>query len=211
MGPHLNPACTKPSQRNEFLMKNFLLTTALGVSVAAAATAEPVTYVLDASHSQILFSYNHLGFSRTTGMFSGFEGSIELDAEAPAASSVSVSFPAESLMTGWPEREGHFMTDDFFGAAANPTVTFASTSIEVTGDNTGLITGDLTMNGITKPVVLDATLNQMADHPMANLPWAGFDATATLLRSDFDMGQFAPYVSDEIEIYISIEAMVPAE
>lgn len=192
-------------------MKNLFLTTILGASLATAANAEAVTYVLDSSHSQIVFSYDHLGFSRTTGMFSGFEGTIELDAEDPAASSVSVSFPAESLITGWPEREAHFLSDDFFGAEANPLVTFTSTSIEVTGDDTGLITGDLTINGITQPVVLDATLNQMADHPMAQMPWAGFDATTTLMRSDFDMGQFAPFVGDEVDIYISIEAMVPAE
>ena len=192
-------------------MKNFLLTTALGVTLVTAAQAEPVTYVLDSSHSQIVFSYDHLGFSTTTGMFSGFEGTIALDAENPAASSVEVSFPAQSLITGWPEREAHFLSDDFFGAEANPVVTFKSTSIEVTGENTGLITGDLTMNGITKTVVLDATMNQLADHPMAKLPWAGFDATATLLRSDFDMGQFAPFVGDEVALNISIEAMVPAE
>lgn len=192
-------------------MKNLLLTTVLGASLATAAQAETVTYVLDASHSQIVFNYDHLGFSTTTGMFSGFEGTIELDAADPTASSVSVSFPAESLITGWPARHAHLLSDDFFGANANPLVTFTSTSIEVTGENTGLITGDLTMNGITLPVVLDATMNQMANHPMANLPWAGFNATTTLLRSDFDMGQFAPFVGDEVAINISIEAMVPAE
>ena len=192
-------------------MKNFFPMAAMSLTLASAAQAEPVTYMLDASHSQIVFSYNHLGFSTTTGMFSGFEGTIELDAENPSASSVEVSFPAQSLITGWPAREGHFLSEDFFGADANPLVTFTSTAIEVTGDNTGMITGDLTMNGNTKSVVLDATMNQLAVHPMANLPWAGFDATATLLRSDFDMGQFAPFVGDEIAIDISIEAMVPAE
>jgi polyisoprenoid-binding protein YceI len=192
-------------------MKNFLLTAAMGVMFTTAAQAEPVAYMLDASHSQIVFSYDHLGFSTTTGMFSGFEGTIELDAENPAESSVKVSFPAQSLITGWPAREAHFLTEEFFGADANPLVTFTSTGIEVTGDNTGLITGDLIMNGITKSVVLDATMNQLADHPMANMPWAGFDATTTLLRSDFDMGQFAPFVGDEIAINISIEAMAPAE
>lgn len=192
-------------------MKNFLLTTAMGLALVTAAQAEQVTYMLDASHSQIVFSYNHLGFSTTTGMFSGFEGTIVLDAEDPAASSVEVSFPVESLITGWPAREGHFLTDDFFGAKVNTVVTFTSTAVEVTGENTGMITGDLTMNGITKSVVLDATMNQLADHPMANQPWAGFDATTTLLRSDFDMGLFAPFVGDEIAINISIEAMVPTE
>lgn len=192
-------------------MKNLLITSVLGATLSTAAYAEPVTYVLDPSHSQIVFSYNHLGFSTTTGMFSGFEGTIDMDADDIAASSVNVSFPAESLITGWPAREQHFLSEEFFDAETSPVVTFASTSVEVTGEKTGLITGDLTMNGITKPVVLDATLNQLGDHPMANLPWAGFDATATLLRSDFDMGAFAPFVGDEIEIFISIEALVPAE
>jgi polyisoprenoid-binding protein YceI len=192
-------------------LKNFLLATAMGAALVTAAQAEQVTYMLDASHSQIVFSYNHLGFSTTTGMFSGFEGTIVLDAEDPAASSVEVSFPVESLMTGWPAREGHLLTDDFFGAEANTAVTFTSTKVDVTGENTGMITGDLTMNGITKSVVLDATMNQLADHPMVNQPWAGFDATTTLLRSDFDMGLFAPFVGDEVAINISIEAMVPTE
>ena len=192
-------------------MKNFFPMAAMSLTLASAAQAEPVTYMLDASHSQIVFSYNHLGFSTTTGMFSGFEGIIELDAEDPSASSVEVSFPAQSLITGWPAREDHFLSEEFFGSDANPLVTFTSTAIEVIGDNTGMITGDLTMNGITKSVVLDATMNQLAVHPMANLPWAGFDATTTLLRSDFDMGQFAPFVGDEIAINISIEAMVPTK
>ncbi|MEL6960629.1 MAG: YceI family protein [Pseudomonadota bacterium] len=191
-------------------MKALLLSTALTLGVAGAAHAEAVTYTLDASHSQIVFSYDHLGYSRTTGMFSGFNGTINFDEADPAASSVEVTFPAESLITGWPAREGHFLSPDFFDAGTNPTVTFTSTAIEVTGDNTGTITGDLTINGITQPVVLDATLNQMGTHPMAEKPWIGFDATTTLLRSDFDMGAFAPFVGDEVEIYISIEAEAAA-
>jgi polyisoprenoid-binding protein YceI len=70
-----------------------------------------------------------------------------------------------------------------------------------------MITGDLTMNDVTKSVVLDATLNKMGTHPQAQKDWAGFDATATLLRSDFGLGAFAPYVSDEVAVTISIEAM----
>lgn len=192
-------------------MKNVFLSTVFAATLATAAYAAPVTYVLDPSHSQIVFNYNHLGFSTTTGMFSGFEGTISMDAADPAASSVSVSFPAESLITGWPAREEHLLTAEFFGAAENPLVTFKSTSIEVTGEDTGLITGDLTINGITKPVVLDAKMNQTGEHPMEKKQWAGFDATTTVMRSDFDMGQFAPVIGDEILIDISIEAMVQAE
>lgn len=192
-------------------MKNLLLTAALGVTLGTIAQAEPVTYVLDPSHSQIVFSYNHLGYSTTTGMFAGFEGEIAMDAEDPSASSVSVSFPAESLITGWPARDQHLLTAEFFGAADNPLVTFTSTAIEVTGEKTGLITGDLTMNGITKSVVLDASMTQMGDHPMEGKPWAGFEATTKVLRSEFDMGQFTPFIADEIAINISIEAMADAQ
>ncbi|MEL6840478.1 MAG: YceI family protein [Pseudomonadota bacterium] len=190
-------------------MKTALTAAVLAASTAVAspafATAEQ--YVLDASHSQILFTYDHLGYSTTYNMFSGFEGEISFNQDDPAASSVTVSFPVRSMFTGWEARFEHFMGDDFFGAGEDEMVTFASTSIEVTGDDTALITGDLTLNGVTKPVVLDAKLNQVGMHPMAEKPWAGFDATTTLLRSDFEVGAFAPFVSDEVEVLISIEAM----
>lgn len=175
--------------------------------VSTSVSAAPEAYVIDASHSQIVFSYNHLGFSTTTAMFSGFEGEIQFDQEDPAASSVNVSFPVTTLLTGWEGRFKHFMSPDFFNAGENTDVTFTSTSIEVTGETTALITGDLTLNGMTKSVVLDAVLNGVTDaHPMAKKPWAGFDATTTLSRTEFGMGKFAPYVGDDVSINISIEA-----
>ena len=173
---------------------------------ATAALAEAEAYTLDSSHSQVLFSYNHLGFSTTYGMFSGFEGEIMFDEENPAESSVNVSMPLMSMFTGWEEREEHFMSEDFFDAAEGDMITFTSTDIEVTGENTANITGDLTMNGVTQSVVLETTLNKQAEHPTNNKPWLGFDASTTLLRSDFEVGNFAPYVSDEVEGMISLEA-----
>lgn len=187
-------------------MKSFVLAAGLIGAVATTAFAAPEKYMLDSSHSQIVFSYNHLGFSTTYGMFSGFEGEIMFDAEDPAASSVSVSMPVMSMFTGWEQRDGHLMSPDFFGAKEGDLVTFTSTSIELTGDDTANITGDLTMNGVTKSVVLDAKLNGTGTHPMANKDWAGFDATTSLLRSDFGVGAFAPAVSDAVEVMISIEA-----
>ncbi len=189
-------------------MKSLLLAAAFALPASLAVAAEK--YVLDASHSQIVFSYNHLGYSTTFGMFSGFEGEISLDQDNPANSSVNVSMPVKSMFTGWEARDGHFMSGDFFGAEDGDLVTFTSTSIEVTGDTTAKITGDLTMNDTTKSVVLDATLNQMGEFPFGpnqGTPWAGFNASTTLLRSDFGLGAFAPAVSDEVEVQISIEAM----
>ncbi|MFK7938220.1 MAG: YceI family protein [Roseovarius sp.] len=189
-------------------MKHFALAAALATAAAVAtpAVAAPEKYMLDASHSQVLFSYNHLGYSTTWNMFSGFEGEIMFDQEDPANSSVTVSMPLDSLFTGWEGRFKHFMSPDFFDARGGEMIMFSSTGIEVTGDSTAKIMGDLTVNGVTKPVTLDAVLNQTGDHPMQGKPWAGFDASTTILRSDFDLGNFAPAVSDEIEVLISIEA-----
>ena len=188
-------------------MKKLLLAAALIGTAATSAVAAPEKYVLDSSHSQVVFHYNHLGYSTTYGMFSGFAGDIMFDQEDPANSSVSVSIPVKSMLTGWEERFTHFMSADFFDASDDEVASFTSTGIEVTGEDTAKITGDLTLNGVTKSVVLDAKLNQSGEHPMAKKPWAGFDATTTLVRSDYNLGQFAPYVSDEVEVFISVEAM----
>ncbi len=188
-------------------MKNVAI---LGAVLAAGISGQGMAgeaYVLDSSHSQVVFSYSHLGFSTTYGMFSGFEGQIDYDEANPAASSVSVTIPTASLITGWDARTAHFLTADFFTADMASEITFVSTGIEVTGENTALITGDLTINDITKSVVLDAVMNQSGMHPMAQKPWLGFNATTTLTRSDFDMGKFAPFVGDEVALNISIEAM----
>ena len=186
----------------------YLSAAALALTLSAAnASAGPESYVLDASHSQVIFGYNHLGFSTTYNMFSGFEGEIMFDADDPTASSVNVSMPVKSLFTGWEKRFEHFMSDDFFGAQDGDLITFASTGIEVTGDDTAVITGDLTINDVTQSVSLDAKLNKADTHPMAGKPWLGFDATATVLRSDFGLGKFAPNVSDELDVIISVEAM----
>lgn len=190
-------------------MKNILLTTVLAFA-ASTAHAAPETYALDPSHSQVVFTYDHFGFSTTTGMFSGFDGEIRFDEDDPANSSVEVSMPVMSMFTGWEEREEHFMNEDFFGAEEGDMVTFISTDIEVTGEETAKITGDLTMNGITKSVVLDTVLNRKTEsHPTHNRPWMGLDATTTLKRTDFDLGMYAPLVSDEIAVEISIEAGKP--
>lgn len=185
------------------LVSGLALATALAAGPALAA---PEAYVLDPSHSQIIFSYNHLGFSTNWGMFGGFDGKIAFDAENPAASTVEVEFPITTLLTGFQGRYDHFMTADFFNAEVNPTVKFTSTAIEVTGETTAKITGDLTLNGVTKPVVLDTVLNQKGDHPMMNKPWLGFGATTTVSRTEFNLGQFAPFISDEVAIQIQIEA-----
>ena len=188
------------------MIKKLLAATAIAAFTFAGSAVAAEKYTLDASHSQVVFEYKHLGFSTTWGMFSGFTGEIDFDKENPAASSVNINIDTKTLITGWDARTAHFLGPDFFEAEAAPTVTFKSTNIEVTGEDTAKITGDLTMNGVTKPVVLDTKLNKMGENPREKKPWLGFDATTTIVRSEFDMGLAAPYVSDEVKLQISVEA-----
>lgn len=188
-------------------MKTIAFATSMALAgLSTAALAAPEQYNLDPSHSQVVFTYEHLGFSTTYNVFTGFEGEIMFDQEEPANSSVSVSIPVMSMYTGWEKRFEHFMSDDMFGAAEGDMITFTSTGIEVTGETTAEITGDLTINGTTKSVVLDAELNKADTHPMQEKQWVGFDATTTLLRSDYGLDYAAPAVSDELQVMISIEA-----
>jgi len=178
--------------------------------IAAPASAAPETYTVDQSHAQIVFTYNHLGYSTGTGMFSGYAGTVAYDKANPAASSVTVSFPVTSMLTGWQARFDHFMSADFFAATDDEMVTFTSTAVELTGEKTGKITGDLTLNGVTKSVVLDATLTTEGAYPLPPFegkPALGFNATTTLLRSDFGLGAYAPFISDDVQVQISFEAM----
>ena len=186
-------------------MKTILAAALLAASTAVAIAA-PQTYNLDPSHSQVVFSYQHLGFSTTYGMFSGFEGTVTLDEEDPSASAISIEIPVDSMITGWDARKDHFLSADFFNVGDAPLATFTSTSVEPTGDMTANITGDLTINGVTKEVTLEATVNQIGPNPVNQTPTAGLSATTTVLRSDFNLGAFAPAVSDEVELIIEVEA-----
>lgn len=185
-----------------------LALSALPALAQEAAPAGPSQWQLDPGHSQIAFAYDHLGFSTTRGLFGGIEGTITLDEAAPENSSVEVSFPVRAMLTGWQARFTDLMGPDFFDAAegSEEQVTFTSTKVEPQGEKEARVTGDLTLNGVTKPVVLEVELNQQGENPMTGAPWLGFDAETTIKRSDFGLGQFAPAVGDEIEIEISVEA-----
>ena len=186
------------------------LFTLAATSLGTAALAESQTYTLDPSHSQVMFNYTHLGLSTTFGMFSGFEGEIDFDPAHPEDGSVSVSIPTLAMFTGWEARDSHFQSGDFLGSEEGDLVTFVSKAIEVTGEDTAIITGDLTINGEVAEVALDTKMNFSGAHPapqMNGVPAVGFTATAQILRSDFGAGAFAPFVSDELDLVISIEAV----
>lgn len=189
------------------MLKPLILAAAL--LVAGNAVAAPVTYKIDANHTDVIAGWNHFGFSRPTARFGQVDGVIVYDAANVGQSSVKVSIPLAGINSGVPALDEHLRGADFFDAEKYPTITFNSTKTEAAGDNKLRVSGDLTVHGVTKVVVLDVTLNKAGEHPMAKRAAIGFDATTTLKRSDFGIAKYVPNVSDEITIRITTEAMVP--
>jgi polyisoprenoid-binding protein YceI len=179
------------------------------LGAAVTAQSAPVTYKMDPGHTNVLFSWNHFGFSNPTANLGLGEGTIVFDDKDPSKSSVDVTLPLAGLDTHMPALDEHLKKPDFFDADKYPTVTFKSTNVQAVGGNKFKVTGNLTVHGVTKPVVLDATLNKSGEHPMMKVQTVGFDATASLKRSDFGVGAYVPNVSDEIQIHITTEASVP--
>lgn len=175
---------------------------------SSSAIAAPVSYTIDPGHTDVLFTWNHFGYSNPTGHLGEAKGTIVFDEAKPEASSVEVSFPLSAMDTHVSKLDEHLQGDEFFDAAKFPDITFKSSKVEkAAGTNAYNVTGDLTIRGVTKPVVLAATLNKADMHPMKKVPAIGFDATTTLKRSDFGIGAYVPNVSDEVKVRITIEAM----
>ncbi|TCT42888.1 YceI family protein [Martelella mediterranea] len=184
-------------------------TTAIVLSLAAApAFAEPVQYTFDKSHSNLSFSYNHLNYSITDGRFGDWDATLMIDADEPANSSVEFVIDADSLDTFWEARDEHFKSADFFDVAEYPEVTFKSTSVEQVSENKLEVTGDLTIKDITKPAVLEVDIMSFGEHPMAEKQAAGFNMKTVVKRSDYGMDMYVPYISDEVDVVFSGEAMI---
>lgn len=190
-------------------LKYLALAGLLGAAVSVSVQAAPVTYKLDPNHTMVLFSWNHFGYSNPTADFGLGEGTLVFDEQHPAQSSVEVTLPLANLDTHVPALDKHLKEADFFDADKYATVTFKSTKVQPVGAHKFKVTGDLTVHGVTKPVVLDAMLNKVGPHPMTKAQAIGFDATTTLKRSDFGIGAYVPNVSDEIRVRITTEGAVP--
>jgi polyisoprenoid-binding protein YceI len=169
------------------------------------AKAEGGHYTIDKSHAKIVFSINHLGFSTYYGIFNDFAGSLDLDSAAPAKSALSVTINVAGIVTTDRKLDANLKSDAFFDVAKFPKATFKSTSIELTGEGTGKLTGDLTLHGVTKPVTLDVTFNGSGTPPMSKAYVVGFDAVGMLKRSDFGIKNFVPFVGDDVKLLISCE------
>ena len=187
-----------------------LLFASLSAFAAAGAKVQGVEkYAIDASHSGVVFGWNHFGFSNPTARFDKIEGSVLLDKADLTRSSVSVSLPLEGLDTGVAKLDEELKGSDFLDTAKYPTITFTSTKVEKSGENGLKITGNLTVHGITKPVTLDAKVNKIGIFEIPGVmkaQAAGFDATTVIKRSDFGVTKYIPAVSDDIPVHITLDA-----
>ena len=186
------------------MFKRIALASLLALAVSGAQAAD--VYTVDPTHTQVEFTYNHFGFSNITGRFDTVESEFLFDPKDPTQSSVKVTIPMASLSTGVEKLDTHLLSADFFDAAKFPTATFTSSSVTAAGEGKLKVAGDLTLHGVTRPVVLDVTVNKIGEHPFAKVPAAGFDARTTVKRSDFGVGGYVPAVSDEVTIEITLES-----
>ena len=176
-------------------------------ALLAAAPLYAVTYTFEPQHTQGVIRWNHLGFANPTAQFNNVEGTLEFDQADPTHSSVMVSIPLTSMSTGVPDLNDDFRSSDFFDLVKFPAATFKSSKVEKgAAPDTLKVVGDLSLHGITKPVALDVTINKVGTNPRNHVPTVGFEAMATLKRSDFGLGLYVPQVSDEIHIHITAEA-----
>lgn len=178
---------------------------ALTLSLAApAAFAEPFT--LDKSHASITFTIDHLGFSITHGRFSEFDAEIDFDTDDPSNSSVTFTVDTPSIDTGWAKRDEHVRGADFLNVDKYPTIVFVSKEIQVTGDDTAKMLGDLTLNGKTQEETFDVTMRKLAPSPFGNKPLtAGFIAEGTIDRTDYGISYGAGAIGNEIPVRVDLE------
>lgn len=181
-----------------------------GLMVAASllsGAALAADYTIDPTHTSVVVSWNHFGFSNPTASFSDASGSISFDEKTPQKASINVTIPVKTVDTKVAKLNEEFINEaDYFDVAKYPTATFKSTKVTAKGDGQFDVTGDLTIKGVTKSVVFNAKLNGMGEHPMSKKPAIGFDASTVIKRTEFNLGKYAPYVSDEVTLTITTEA-----
>ena len=187
-----------------------VLSLAVALALVAAcglAHAEPSRYVIERPHSQIVFYASHEGFSMSQGEFLDFSGEFTFDPDNWGASSVVVTIRTGSLQFDDATWNEHMSSPMFFNVAAMPEARFRSTSLRQTGANTGVLQGELTLLGVTRPVTLDVTFNKEGVHSVSKMRLVGFSARGRLNRLDFGMAPMATTLPPEIELRIEVEGI----
>jgi polyisoprenoid-binding protein YceI len=194
-------------------MNRFVLAAATALALGAplavrAADPDPAVvqsgvYAVDPSHTRIVFSVNHLGFNDYFGEFSGVAGGLTLDPKDLAATRIDVTVPMQNVATTNAKLDDILRSPEWFDATKFPTLRFVSTQVTRTGPKTAQITGNLTLHGVTRPIVLDATFVGAGPNPLTKLYTAGFHARGRIRRSDFGVNKFAPALGDDVELILS--------
>ena len=189
-------------------MKKIFTGIALGGLMAVSGSLFAADYAIDkeGQHAFINFKTGHMGFSMLHGRFNDFDGSFSWDAENPEDSKVEVTINTASVDSNHAERDKHLRTGDFLNVDKHPQATFKSTSVEVTGDNTALVTGDFTFNGVTKPVVIDAVFIGEGEDPWGGYR-AGFEGTTSFKLASYDVSMDLGPASAVVELDLTIEGV----
>ena len=174
----------------------------------AAPSGDPNTvqagvYNVEPTHTRVLFSVTHFGFTRYYGDFAGVTGKLSIDPHNVSAAHVEVSIPVASISTTNTKLDSELKGANWLNAGAYPTITFVSRRVTQTGPKTAQIEGLLTLRGVTHPVVLDASFNAAGPYPLGGKFTVGFDATAHLKRSDFGVSPYVGLVGDDVDVIIS--------
>lgn len=178
------------------------------LTTAFHAQAQADEYDLDPSHTNIVWSVNHFGFSSPSGKFANVSGKLILDEQKPENSSVKVTIDTASVISGVPKLDAHLRSKDFFDVEKFANATFVSDSVVLSGTDSAKVQGKLTLHGVTKPVTLDVKLNKIGESPVTKKKTAGFTASTTLKRSDFNMSYGLPGLADEVKLDIQSEAVL---
>jgi len=177
------------------------------LSIAVSTVGFAQGWTADKAHSKLGFEVTHLMVTDVDGDFKKFDITVNATKDDFTDAVVAVTADISSVSTDNDFRDNDLKSDHFFDAAKYPTLNFKSTSIQKVDAKNYKLSGDLTMHGVTKPVVLDVTLNGVGTHPMTKKPVAGFKIRGTIKRSDFGIGSNTPtaIVSDEVEIIANVE------
>ncbi len=182
-------------------------TLAAFTTAGAVLPAHATTYTLEPNYTQVVFSWDHLGFSLPTAQVAQGSGELAYDEMNLAMSKVQVTIPLSTLASGVPDLDEHLASEDFFDRAKFPYATFTSTKVEQGAAMNRLkVTGNLTIHGVTKPIMLDVTLLGVGSNARTGVATVGFNATGKLKRSDFGLGAFIPHVGDEIALQVTCQA-----
>lgn len=171
------------------------------------SVAQTKTWVNDPAHSRLGFVVKHLTISEINGRFADFSVKVITSKPDHTDARIEVTAKVASIDTDIEMRDNHLRSPDFFDAEKYPVLTFKSTSVEKTGENTGKLFGNLTFHGITKPVVLDVTYFGTVNNPADNVETAGFQIKGIVKRSDFDLGPKFPeaMISNDVHIIADVE------